>query len=104
MRLMATVLVSGLIVQTAHAQPPPLAAHANAANHFSCVKDPSWTAPQKPIRIYGNTWYVGPRGLTVLLIISPSGDALIDGGVPGYASLIEANIRDLGVSPRDIKW
>lgn len=66
--------------------------------------NPSWTAPQKPFRIYGNTWYVGPRGLGVFLITARTGDVLIDGGVPGDAPLIEANIRDLGVDLRDIKW
>ena len=101
--LIATILVSSLIVQSAYAQPPS-AVQANTADDFSCAKDPSWTAPQKPFPIYGNTWYVGPRGLTVLLITTPTGDALIDGGVPGYAPLIEANIRDLGISLRDIKW
>jgi len=54
---------------------------------------PSWTAPQKPFRIYGNTWFVGPRGLGVFLIASPAGHILIDGGVPGDAALIEANLR-----------
>lgn len=68
------------------------------------AENPSWTAPQKPLRIYGNTWYVGPRGLGVFLITAPTGHVLIDGGVPGNAQLIEANIRRLGVNLRDIKW
>jgi metallo-beta-lactamase class B len=101
--LIAAIVVSSLIAQSAYAQPPS-AGQANTANDFSCANDPSWTAPQKPFRIYGNTWYVGPRGLTVLLITTPTGDALIDGGVPGYAPLIEANIRNLGINLRDIKW
>lgn len=66
--------------------------------------NPSWTAPQKPFRIYGNTWYVGPHGLGVFLITAPTGNVLIDGGVPGDAPLIESNIRRLGVNLRDIKW
>lgn len=60
--------------------------------------------PQEPFRIYGNTWYVGPHGLTVLLIIDPAGDVLIDGGLPGHESLIEENIQKLGVKLHDIKW
>jgi metallo-beta-lactamase class B len=68
------------------------------------AENPSWTAPQKSFRIYGNTWYVGPRGLGVFLVTGPTGDVLIDGGVPGDAALIEGNIRDLGVNLRDIKW
>lgn len=77
---------------------------AHTANDSSCVNDPSWTAPQKPFRIYGNTWHVGPRGLGVFLITAPTGNILIDGGVPGSAPLIEANIRSLGINLRDIKW
>ena len=95
------LLVFGVILQSALAQPPP-AVQANT--NFSCAKNPTWTTPQKPFRIYGNTWYVGPRGLTVLLITAPTGDALIDGGVPGYTPLIEANIRAIGINLREIKW
>lgn len=70
----------------------------------ACVNDPSWIAPQKPFRIYGNTWNVGPRGLGVFLITAPTGHVLIDGGVPGSAPLIEANIQSLGIDLHDIKW
>lgn len=66
--------------------------------------DSSWTAPQEPFRIYGNTWHVGPNGLGVFLITAPAGHVLIDGGVPGGAALIEANIRKLGFELHDIKW
>lgn len=116
--LPAAMLLSGLVVQGAHALPHPSgASHANASQTTSqqpfrmpeserknIAENPSWTAPQKPFRIYGNTWYVGPRGLGVFLLTSPAGDVLIDGGVPGDAPLIEANIRSLGVDLRDIKW
>jgi metallo-beta-lactamase class B len=77
---------------------------AHTANDSSCVNDPSWIAPQKPFRIYGNTWHVGPRGLGVFLITAPTGHVLIDGGVSGDASLIKANIRSLGINLHDIKW
>ncbi|MBS0381556.1 MAG: subclass B3 metallo-beta-lactamase [Proteobacteria bacterium] len=75
-----------------------------ASEQKNIADNPSWTAPQKPFRIHGNTWYVGPRGLGVFLITAPTGDVLIDGGVYGDAALIEANIRALGVNLRDIKW
>ncbi|MES2404165.1 MAG: subclass B3 metallo-beta-lactamase [Pseudomonadota bacterium] len=75
-----------------------------ASERANIAENPSWTAPQKPFRIYGNTWYVGPRGLGVFLITAPTGDVLIDGGIPGDAPLIEANIRALGIALHDIKW
>jgi metallo-beta-lactamase class B len=104
MRLLITaILVSALIARSAYAQ-PPASAQANTADDPSCVNDPSWTAAQAPFRIYGNTWYVGPRGLGVFLVTAPTGDVLIDGGVPADAALIEANIRKLGIDLRDVKW
>ena len=76
----------------------PASERKNIADH------PSWTAPQQPFRIYGDTWYVGPRGLGVYLLVAPTGDVLIDGGVPGDAPLIEANIRALGIGLHEIRW
>lgn len=95
--LMAGIFATGLFVHGAHAQPPE-------SERKNIADNPSWTAPQEPFRIHGHTWYVGPHGLTVLLVTAPTGDVLIDGGVPGDAALIEANIRKLGIRLRDIKW
>lgn len=63
-----------------------------------------WNAPQTPFRIYGNTWYVGPHGLTSLLVDTGHGLALFDGDLPESAPLIEAHIRALGFRLRDVKW
>lgn len=118
--LIAAILVSGLIVQSAYVQ-PSASEQKKPANSTSwtapqepflmptseqknIADNPSWTAPQKPLLIYGNTWYVGPRGLGVFLVTAPTGDVLIDAGVYGDAPLIEANMHDLGVNLRDIKW
>ncbi|OYT86819.1 MAG: subclass B3 metallo-beta-lactamase [Burkholderiales bacterium PBB6] len=75
-----------------------------AAVASTCLNDPSWVAPQRPFRVFGNTWHVGPKGLGVFLITSPAGHVLIDGGIPGHASLIAENIRTLGFQLGDIKW
>lgn len=111
---LAAILLSGLMIPSLHAQLPsgqqgsesdPAAAfQMPASERANIAENPSWTAPQKPFRIYGNTWYVGPHGLGVFLITAPTGDVLIDGGVPGDAPLIEANVRTLGVKLRHIKW
>jgi metallo-beta-lactamase class B len=98
----AAMLASGLIAQSAQAQ-PTAAGPANAANRHSCASEPAWTAPQAPFRIYGNTWFVGPRGLGVFLVTAPTGDVLIDGGVPEDAPLIEANLRALGIKRQDVR-
>lgn len=70
----------------------------------ACAHDSTWFEPTPPFKIHGNTWHVGPRGLGVFLITAPTGHVLIDGGIPGSAPLIEANIRTLGFEPNDIKW
>ena len=100
---LVAIFVAGLIAPSAHAQTQS-AEQANTASERSCANDPTWTAAQAPFQIYGNTWFVGPRGLGVFLITAPTGDVLIDGGVPQDAALIEANIRALGIQLRDIRW
>ncbi|RDS81266.1 subclass B3 metallo-beta-lactamase [Dyella monticola] len=63
----------------------------------------TWTQKQKPFRIYGNTYYVGSRGLSAILITSPQGYVLIDGTLPENAAMIESNVRALGFRVQDIK-
>ncbi len=75
-------------------------APSRAAECPSCAE---WNAPQKATRLFGNTYFVGTRGLTALLIMSPSGHILIDGGLPESAPLILANLASLGVRTRDVK-
>ncbi len=64
---------------------------------------PEWTQPQKPFRVYGNTYYVGTRGLSALLIASPQGLVLIDGTLPQNVGQVEANIKALGFKLVDVK-
>jgi metallo-beta-lactamase class B len=53
--------------------------------------------------VFGNTWYVGTRGLSAILVTSPAGHVLIDGGLPESAPLIAASIRALGFRLEDVK-
>ncbi|MEO8337350.1 MAG: subclass B3 metallo-beta-lactamase [bacterium] len=68
-----------------------------------CASCAEWNAPQKPLRIFGNTWYVGTHGLGAVLITSPQGHVLIDGGIPASAPAIIANIRALGFLVEDVR-
>lgn len=86
----ATLIACGLSQAATPAKPDPY--------HQS-----TWTQPQKPFRIYGNTYYVGSKGLSAILITSSDGNILIDGTLPKNAPLIEANIRALGFKLKDIK-
>jgi metallo-beta-lactamase class B len=69
----------------------------------SCVNCAEWNRPQRPFRVYGNTYYVGPDGLTSLLITSKDGHVLIDGALPESVPQIAANIRALGFRVEDVK-
>jgi metallo-beta-lactamase class B len=62
-----------------------------------------WNAPQAPFRIFGNAYYVGPHGVSAILITSDAGHVLIDGSLPESVPGIVAGIRSLGFRPEDIK-
>jgi metallo-beta-lactamase class B len=63
----------------------------------------AWNQPQAPFKIYGNTYYVGTKGITSVLITSDFGHVLIDGGTPQAAQQIAHNIEALGFKPTDVK-
>ena len=65
--------------------------------------DPEWTAHQAPFQVYGNTYYVGTRGLSSILITSSAGHVLIDGTLAEGAAQVADNIRALGFKMHDIR-
>jgi metallo-beta-lactamase class B len=69
----------------------------------SCRDCAEWNAPQAPFRIFGNTYYVGPRGLSVILITSGDGHVLLDGALPESATGIASNVRASGFNVEDIR-
>jgi metallo-beta-lactamase class B len=69
-----------------------------------CHADAKWTQPAAPLRVYGNTWYVGTCGLSSILVTSKEGHVLIDGDIEEAAALIEANIRALGFRLEDVRY
>jgi len=79
------------------------ASHAETHGTPSLSEKLGWEKPQAPFRIYGNTWYVGSKGLSAILITSKDGHILIDGTLPANAPMIEAHIRALGFRVQDIK-
>jgi len=62
-----------------------------------------WVADQKPFKLYGNSYYVGSKGLSAVLITSPAGHILIDGTVAENAPMIARHVRQLGFKMEDIK-
>lgn len=71
---------------------------------INCRSCPAWNAPHAPFKLHGGSYYVGVDGLSSVLITTPDGHFLIDGGLPQSAEAIRQNIRALGFDVRDIKW
>ena len=93
-------LAALLAMSTATAVP---AARA-AAPATACPVNAGWDTPSAPYHVHGDTWYVGTCGITALLVTSPQGHVLLDGGTAKGAALIEANIRAAGFEVEDVKY
>lgn len=65
---------------------------------------PEWAEPFEPFAVADGVYYVGSRGLSSILIATPEGHFLIDGGLPENATMIADNIRTLGFDVRDVKF
>ena len=80
-----------------------LASLSAAAASIDCERCEAWNQDQAPFRIFGNTYYVGPHGLSSVLVTSPDGHVLIDGALPQSAPLIAQHVERLGFKMSDIK-
>lgn len=63
-----------------------------------------WRQPVPPLRIADNTWQIGTAGLTALLVRTPAGAVLLDGGLPQAAPMLLARMRALGIGDGELKW
>ena len=68
----------------------------------ACAGREGWSDPAPPARIYGNTYYVGTCGISVIRITSDKGHILIDTAPAKAAPSVLANIRTLGFDPKDV--
>jgi len=68
-----------------------------------CDSCAEWNMPHEPFKVFGNTYYVGSKGLSSVLITSDAGFVLIDGGLTQTAPIIDANIRKLGFDTKKIR-
>jgi metallo-beta-lactamase class B len=68
-----------------------------------CAQDPTWRQPFDPVRIVGNVYYVGTRGLSSFLIVTPGGGVLIDSGEAESVPFIRANVEKLGFRLSDVR-
>jgi metallo-beta-lactamase class B len=95
-------IITPAVVMTASMMCDP--ALAGSAQPKRSVWSDAWSQAQEPVRIFGNTYYVGTRGLSSVLITSEAGHVLIDGTLPETVSQLLANIRAIGFDPADIKF
>jgi metallo-beta-lactamase class B len=94
---MKRALVLGLLVAAAVVRPELVERVVRAQ------WDPTWRQPFESIRIAGNVYYVGTRGLSSFLIVTPGGGILIDSGEAESVPFIRANIERLGFRLSDVK-
>jgi metallo-beta-lactamase class B len=83
--------------------PAPRDQAATPPLETACAGRDRWGDAAPPAHIFGNTYYVGTCGISVILITSPQGHVLIDGAVESAVPSILANIRALGFDPRDVR-
>lgn len=69
-----------------------------------CSSCAAWNEPVDPFLLAPNTWYVGSRGLSAVLIDSGDGLVLLDGGLPQSAPAIATSIRRLGYRVEDLRF
>jgi metallo-beta-lactamase class B len=94
-RAFRTILVPAMLTTLA-------VAHDEAPG--TCKDCAAWNETQKPFRVYGNTYYVGVRGLSSILVTSDRGHVLIDGGLAESAPKIAASVLELGFRMEDVKF
>ena len=109
--LAAFVTLAGCAVSVPLGPPPPqierpIAPVETAGRIFAgtCKDWDEWDKPAPPVRVYGNTYYVGTCGISAILITDKAGHILIDGTTEKGAELVAANIQRLGFRLSDIKY
>ncbi len=65
--------------------------------------NPAWTTPLAPFQISGNLYYVGSRDLAAYLIVTPSGDILLNSNLEQSVPQIRRSVEQLGFRFGDIK-
>jgi metallo-beta-lactamase class B len=80
-----------------------LVAIVAAASTLHAQGDASWRTPFEPVKIVGNVYYVGTRGLSSFLIVTPAGGIIVDSGEAESVPFIRANVEKLGFHLSDVR-
>lgn len=73
----------------------------NAPN--PCDRCAAWNQPHAPVHVFGNTWWVGVAGLSVVAIDTGAGIILLDGALPQSTPLVKASLAAAGLRLADVK-
>lgn len=99
----AGILAASALASCAPTPPLTPAKTDPTALATQCEGRDGWSDPAPPVRIHGNSYYVGTCGISVILITGAKGHILIDAATDEAVPSILANIRTLGFDPRDVK-
>lgn len=102
--MFARLAVAALALLTLDTVAPVKRPSASVDIAAACGTRDGWADPAPPAHIYGNTWYVGTCGITVVLIETKAGLVLIDTGPLEAKPHVLASIKALGFDPKQIKW
>lgn len=70
----------------------------------SCAQCEAWNVPIGPFHIFGNTYYVGTKELSAILIAGDDGLVLLDAALPQSVPLINGSIKALGFNTADVRF
>ena len=102
MRCLA-LLPLALLAACAAAPPVPETPFTPRGWAAACAEDAGWDDPGPPMRLRGNSWWVGTCGIGAILITGSDGHVLIDSGTEAGAEVVLANLAALGIAPAEIK-
>jgi metallo-beta-lactamase class B len=75
-----------------------------ATSTFSyAATDPTWTTPIAPFQIADNLYYVGSQDLASYLVVTPTGNILINANLDTSPAQIRASVEKLGFRWQDTK-
>lgn len=69
-----------------------------------CSGCAAWSTPRAPFRLFGESWYVGPDGLSAVVVRTSEGLVLLDGTLPQSVDGMIDNFAAVGLDVRDVRY
>lgn len=107
----ALILVASLATQPPQvAKPRHVTTPPQVANPLFLPETPNpcehcaeWNRSHPPVHVFGNTWWVGVEGLSVVAIDTGAGLILLDGALPQSVPLVKASLAAAGLKLSQVK-